>query len=1555
MHQPSAPLSLHEREQLDRLAEQFEAAFVAGKRPAIEDYLDDFPGLAPYLLARLIRLEISLRRRSAEAPAMEEYRQRFPHADGVIGEVAALDQQKTVDQETVSADRADDSWELQDSEDEQPELIGRYRVRRRLGRGGFGVVYLAHDPQLNRLVALKVPRSARLHTAEQVDLFVREARAAANLKHPGLVSVYDVQQWDGRWFIVQEYVPGKHLGRWAIERRPDYGEVAHVFASIAEALGAAHQHGLTHCDLKLSNVLIDEAGVPHVADFGLAVHESVRLSRKGERFGTPFMMAPEQVRGEGHRLDGRTDVWAVGVMLYQLLTQRRPFEQSEQDELFDQILTRDPKPPRQMDRRIPKELERICLKCLSKRRPDRYNTTDDLREDLLAWLQSAASEPDSSTRQDQARPGPALPPDEASSRSKWPIKVIPKGLRSFDDDDADFFLELLPGPRDRHNVPELVRFWKKRIEETDPDNTFSVGIIYGPSGCGKSSLFKAGVLPRLNADVLPIFLEASGSDTESRVLKQLRKQIPRLGAGENLVGACTQLRRGAQGTRQKTLLVIDQFEQWLHANKDRENTELARALRQADGEHLQCLLLLRDDFWMAATRFLRELEVNLTEGHNLAAVDLFSERHARHVLTAFGRAFAALPENPGELNQEQSAFVQQSVSELSENGKVVPVRLALFAEMMKNRDWVRQSLRDVGGARGVGEAFLEENLSSRSASPDHRLHEPAARGALRLLLPEVGTQIRGHMRSQLELADAAGYRPDSRDFAKLLRILDGELRLITPIDPESVGSDANSENGARFYQLTHDYLVSPLRVWLTAKQRETPRGRAELRLAELTAAWQANPEPRNLPSLIEWLWFLKHTRRGTRSSRQNWMISEATRRHAQRLCGWTVAVAFGVSSLWLGIRYAGQVAEQRRLEAMLAQIWTSELSHLPELVDRLQPRQDVWRAQVAAVASDASRGSADRTRAHLALASDPNHPLDYLVERLRRATRSEHQVMLEVLADRKAEAIPILEERLRSPKIEPSQLIRLASALALLGDPNEMVPELSSRLVDALVRSDPIEAARWSDALVPAHDHLIKPLIAAFQDGSRPATQRYFVASLISDIARGSPESISDQELSEVVTGASVDEYATLLPAVRSRSASVLFFLYEELNRSVGLEMTERNERLLSRQAIAAETIYRIGGLKDRSRFMTLLQNSRDPRLRTRLTGRLDDILEAQELVGLLKREKRADVRQALVLGLGEMSEAASAEAQELVRQTLTKLFLSDPDSGVHGASEWALRRAGHERLLSLLHEQAQPKEPSQHNWFVNREGQTMVQLEAPGEFVMGSPPWETGRDDRETERTVRIPYDFSISAHEVTVRQFLRFTGDHSYAKSVSPDRECPITSVSYEDAVAYCRWLTEREQAADSAQDAGALNMPGTEGGNPPSGGRAAYEYSLPTPNEWEYAVRAGTRTSRFFGNNPAYLDDYAWFGTTSKERTHRVGQRRPNPFGLFDVYGNVTEWCHGILDANGSKIPARGGNYRSTPKFLRSAMRVGFDPRARLSIVGFRIVRRPVDRGNATSGSD
>ncbi len=261
--------------------------------------------------------------------------------------------------------------------------IGRYVVERQLGQGGFGTVYLARDEQLDRVVAIKVPNHIDRADSPELARIFAEAQTIAKLKHPAIVAVHDVGHTDlGTPFVVMEYVEGRTLKELMASERPSPARAATIVREVAVAVHQAHKQGFVHRDLKPSNVILDLAGQPHVLDFGLSLHESTQRAHAGEYAGTLPYMAPEQVRREPERLDGRTDVWALGVVLYELLTGRRPFRGETPEVLEDEILHREPKPPRQIDDSIPVPLEQICLRCLAKSVTDRYLTAADLAADL---------------------------------------------------------------------------------------------------------------------------------------------------------------------------------------------------------------------------------------------------------------------------------------------------------------------------------------------------------------------------------------------------------------------------------------------------------------------------------------------------------------------------------------------------------------------------------------------------------------------------------------------------------------------------------------------------------------------------------------------------------------------------------------------------------------------------------------------------------------------------------------------------------------------------------------------------------------------------------------------------------------------------------------------------------------------------------------------------------------------------------------------------------------------------------------------------------------------
>lgn len=269
-----------------------------------------------------------------------------------------------------------------------PCEFGRYRLLEEIGRGGMGVVYKARQAELDRLVAVKMILSSQFAGADDVKRFYREARAAGQLRHPHIVGIYEVGQVYGQHYFAMEYIAGQSLAALLKAGPLPPERAARMLLAVAQAVDFLHRHGILHRDLKPSNILVNDAGQPFVTDFGLAklFQDDDERTQSGAILGTPAYMSPEQAGGRISEISARSDVYSLGAVLYEMLCGQPVFQNENPLNTLLQVLEGEPLRPRLVDRAIPIELERICLRCLEKSPDRRYASAADLADDLDRYL-----------------------------------------------------------------------------------------------------------------------------------------------------------------------------------------------------------------------------------------------------------------------------------------------------------------------------------------------------------------------------------------------------------------------------------------------------------------------------------------------------------------------------------------------------------------------------------------------------------------------------------------------------------------------------------------------------------------------------------------------------------------------------------------------------------------------------------------------------------------------------------------------------------------------------------------------------------------------------------------------------------------------------------------------------------------------------------------------------------------------------------------------------------------------------------------------------------------
>jgi WD40 repeat protein len=368
-----------------------------GDRVRVEKYLEEHPELGsdPEALLDLVYAELLLRLEGGEVPSLEEYLDRLPqHAESLLRRWSTF---CLAHPELAHRPDATTSEAVSHSSQQSLFLFAPaglfeplgFEIQRELGRGGMGIVFEAREVSLNRMVALKVINAHPLVSEHLMARFQTEVEAIARLDHPGVARIFSSGCHEGLLYFWMELVPGGNLA-FRLRRGPlGVREAAELARQLALAVAHAHERGVLHRDLKPGNVLLTREGVPKVSDFGLAklLETDDGQTQTGTLLGTPTYMAPEQATGRTHDVGRATDVWALGVILYECLTGKTPFKGVSRTETLERVKTQRPIPPRKLRPEVHPDLETICLKCLRKEPAKRYQTADDLAEDLARWQQ----------------------------------------------------------------------------------------------------------------------------------------------------------------------------------------------------------------------------------------------------------------------------------------------------------------------------------------------------------------------------------------------------------------------------------------------------------------------------------------------------------------------------------------------------------------------------------------------------------------------------------------------------------------------------------------------------------------------------------------------------------------------------------------------------------------------------------------------------------------------------------------------------------------------------------------------------------------------------------------------------------------------------------------------------------------------------------------------------------------------------------------------------------------------------------------------------------------
>jgi formylglycine-generating enzyme required for sulfatase activity len=1445
-----------------------------------------------------------------------------------------------------------------------------------------------------------------------------------------------------------EFVEGGNL-RQLLEKGPlPPRQAALLTTQLAQAVQAMHTAGVVHRDIKPANVLLTLDGSPRLADFGLArrLGENRNLTRSGQVLGTPSYMAPEQAAGRSAEAGPAVDVYALGAVLYEMLTGCPPFQGGSDAQTLAQLLSQEPVAPHLLAPAVPLDLETVCLKCLEKDPARRYPDCRTLGDDLRRWLDG---KPVSARR-----PGPRERLVRWTRRSPTVACLVAVTVM------AALGLGVVSGVAvwQWRTASLALRAESEAREQKDRERS-------------RRALAQVDALLRANPRLVPPILkdlaeQRSGGATsasDDEVLPRLQQVW-----GEPDVSGNRQRRmRAALALLPvEPALVRDALAGWLLEVPDPAELLLVRdALKPHSAA-------LRDRLWQALARPGTTPPERLRILAALAAFD---------------------PEGAGW----NRAAAQAVAPWLSDN----PLYLGPWTEAFRP---VRRHLRGPLTAVFSGQQLKERRGVAAGILADYAGDEPGTLADLVVradalqfaaLLPALGRQRERALpllRQELERraeptwddqpldpswpVPAATVRQEIEQAGGILAERFALVQTL-PLERFAALAGALKPGGyrpVRFRPYRAGQHLRAAALWQRDGRRwESVQGVSAVEVRRLDAALQKRgyrpvevcgwlPPGESTRERFAALWVRA-------ADRQEVRLYVGVHEHKHESDGWTRLREAGLDPMTFQAFLAADGT--RRLSSVWARFSPSRQGgvqfwdYQPDYEAKLRPDQVQMDVAVRPARAGQTPLELARAELHRRERDVKNDPDNLLWRYWRGATLSrlgeDKRALKDLDAYLKVEkrySMPFAERALVLARLgraeqaqedlrqfqrmvgsttlpvealvafylgrevpwlaldeliekepnnadvllgvavlhtEAARLRHLAAGAALVGggDPlwavaastiaSRRSDEYRRRAVGLLRRFVEAAPSRWQEVrddlrLAPLHDHAgYQALLASFHLQREYSGVWHVIAAGESVELHGLAPLVHLEQCRRLTAqgwrpvGISAAEIIPGQPVV---TASV--WQRPRLSESA-------REALAQRQAGAALALARLG---ETERVWPLLAHGPYPEARSRLIHLLGpDGVPAGTVAARLRTEQDVSIRRALILALGEYrTEQIPTQMQQRLVGKLLDWYRDDADCGIHGAIDWLLRHGkegpnerplnwGQATALDQIDEQLKRRGPDgKRHWYVNGQGQTLTVIDSHQPFLMSSPGNEAGQRPDEKLHWRRIGRRYALATKPVTVAQWQRFLKahpevKHSYNRQHSPEADGPIVNLTWYEAAQYCRWLSEQEGFAESEMvyPSVAEIQKGKDGKTPvrlPADYLKRKGYRLPTEAEWEFACRAGSRTSRYFGSSLELLPRYAWYIGNAKDRTWPVGQKKPNDLGLFDMHGNAWTWCEGsgweyrtgslarpapdeedrreITDSASGVI--RGTSFDHHPWLARSAARSYLRPTHLNLSVGIRVAR-------------